>query len=466
VNRIAYLDLVGGVAGDMLLCALLDAGETRDPGMGTRILEELAHLPLAHRGARVEPVKRGGIRALLLVDPPGSEGGAGGTLESRGQASAIPELGGHSGDTRSLAEIRALLDGAGLPAAVRDLAARVFERLAAAESRVHGRPIEDVRLHEAGADDAIFDVVGVCLALDALGIDRVESSTVPMGGRGRAIEAGEGGGSLPLIPAPATAELLRGHPVSGPPPFGEATTPTGAALVTTLADRFGPPSAMRIEAIGYGAGSRDPAGVPNVVRVLIGEAAGETAGPPDALNGSELAEDATLERLVVLEANIDDLSPQLIADAAAALLEAGALDSWVTPIVMKKGRPGLVLGALSAPGSVAAVRRAFFETTTTLGVREHDVERTALSRHIDTVTVGGAPVRVKVGLLDGVVVTAMPEHDDLAALARATGPTVRSLADEALAAWRAKNPADDPGRDDASGATPPNANRPTSGDAP
>ena len=462
MNRIAYLDLVGGVAGDMLLCALLDAGETRDPGMGTRILEELAHLPLAHRGARVEPVKRGGIRALLLVDPPGSWGGAGGTPESRGQASAIPELGGHSGDTRSLAEIRALLDGAGLPAAVRDLAARVFERLAAAESRVHGRPVEDVRLHEAGADDAIFDVVGVCLALEALGIDRVESSPIPLGGR-----AGEPGRHGPaLLPAPATAELLRGHPVSGPPPCGEATTPTGAALVTTLADRFGPPSAMRIEAIGYGAGSRDPAGFPNVVRVLVGEATGETAGPPDALNGSELAEDATLERLVVLEANIDDLSPQLIADAAAALLEAGALDSWVTPIVMKKGRPGFVLGALSAPGTVAAVRRAFFETTTTLGVREHDVERTALSRHIDTVTVGGAPVRVKVGLLDGVVVTAMPEHDDLAALARAIGPTVRSLSDRALAAWRAKDPADDPGRDVASGATPPNANRPTSGDEP
>jgi hypothetical protein len=434
VTRVAYLDLIGGVAGDMLICALLDAGETLEPGLGRRILDELAHLPLAHRGARVEPVKRGGIRALRLVDPPGNEGnpdGSGGAPESAGPVAANPELGGHSGPTRSLAEIRAVLGNADVRARVRDRAGRVFERLATAESHVHGRPVEDVRLHEAGADDAIFDVVGVCLALEALGIERVESSAVPMGGREGAIEAGAGGGSLPVIPAPATAELLRGHPASGPPPFGEATTPTGAALVTTLADRFGPPPTMRIEAIGYGAGSRDPAGVPNVVRVLIGEA---------------VAGAATTEQLVVLEANIDDLSPQLIADAAAALLEAGALDSWVTPIVMKKGRPGVILGALAAPGAVAAVRRAFFETTTTLGVREHDVERTALSRRIDTVMVAGSPVRLKVGLLDGAPVTATPEHDDLAALGTATGRTVRSLSDQALEAWRAANAASGPDR--------------------
>ena len=147
---------------------------------------------------------------------------------------------------------------------------------------------------------------------------------------------------------------------------------------------------MRIEAVGYGAGSRDPAGVPNVVRVLIGEAIEEPAAGDDrAAFGSELAENDALERLVVLEANIDDLSPQLVADAAAALLEAGALDAWVTPAVMKKGRPGFVLGALAAPGTAAAVRRTFFETTTTLGVREHHVGRTALPRRIDTVTVAG-----------------------------------------------------------------------------
>ncbi len=410
-------------------------------------------------------MRRGGIRALRLVDPPGSRGGAGGTPESGGhaadRAAANPEPGGHSGPTRSLAEIRGLLDGADVTSIVRSRAGRVFERLASAESRVHGRSVEDVRLHEAGADDAIFDVVGVCLALEALGIERVESSAVPMGGRERDVGARGGDGTPPLLPAPATAELLRGHPVSGPPPFGEATTPTGAALVTTLADRFGSPSAMRIEAIGYGAGSRDPAGVPNVVRVLIGESIEEPAAGDDrAAFGSELAEDATLERLVVLEANIDDLSPQLVADAAAALLEAGALDAWVTPIVMKKGRPGFVLGALAAPRTAAAVRRTFFETTTTLGVREHHVGRTALPRRIDTVTVGGAPVRVKVGLLDGVRVTAMPEHDDLAQLARTTGRSVRSLAHEALAAWRARNPADGTSGDDPSGTKPPNADQP------
>jgi uncharacterized protein (TIGR00299 family) protein len=319
---------------------------------------------------------------------------------------------------------------------------------------VHGRPVEEVRLHEAGADDAVFDVVGVCLALEGLGVDRVESSAVPLGGRNAAGDTDARGGSSPLLPAPATAELLRGYPVSGPPPFGEATTPTGAALVTALADGFGPPPAMRLQAVGYGAGSRDPAGIPNVVRVLVGEAA---------------ASAVTVERLVVLEANLDDLSPQLVAVAAAALLEAGALDAWVTPVVMKKGRPGFVLSALATPGRAADLRRVFFEATTTLGVREHEVERTALPRRIDTVMVAGAPVPVKVGLLDSAPVTAMPEHDDLADLARTTGRSVRSLAHEALAAWRASIAAQDtgdgdavdPGRRDSS-----NAKRPPTGDEP
>jgi hypothetical protein len=400
----------------MVLCALLDAGESIVPGIGRRLLDELALLPLAHRGARVEEVTRAGIRALRLVDPPGD-------------GHHDPASPGHSGPTRSLAEIRAILDRADLSPLVHEAARQIFDRLATAEARVHGRTPEDVRLHEAGADDAVFDVVGVCLALEALGIDRVESSAIPMGGREPGGATGVPETSPPLIPAPATAELLRGSPVSGPPPFGEATTPTGAALVTALAGAFGPAPSMRVEAVGYGAGSRDPDGIPNVVRVLVGEAEDDATG--EAPPGS------SIERLVVMEANVDDLSPQLVADAAATLLEAGALDSWVAPVVMKKGRPGFLLGALAAPEQADALRRVFFETTTTLGVREHPVERTALARRFDTVTVRGAPVRVKFGLLDGTDVTATPEHEDLVALARATGRSVRSLETEARDAWRA-----------------------------
>ena len=434
MSRIAYLDLIGGAAGDMLLCALLDAGESIDPGMSRHVLDELARLPLAHRGARLEEVTRAGIRALRLVDPPGPTPDAQAADVTGGVGA--PGFATHSGPTRTLGELHALLDQAGLSPLVRNGAGNVFDLLASAEARVHGRPVQEIRLHEAGADDAVFDVVGVCLALEALGVERVESSAVPFGGRSPDEPVVDGApgvrqGSPPLVPAPATVEMLRGCVVSGPPPWDEATTPTGAALVSTLVAGFGPPPSMQVAAVGYGAGTRDPAGIPNVVRVLVGEPA------PQPSTGFATDAASAPGQLVVLEANLDDLSPQLVADAAAALLDAGALDSWVIPVVMKKGRPGFVLGALAAPDQVDALRGVFFEATTTLGVRAHRVDRTALERRIDTVTVSGWPVRIKVGLLEGAAVTATPEHDDLASLARATGRSVRSLEDEARATWSA-----------------------------
>jgi uncharacterized protein (TIGR00299 family) protein len=384
VTRLAYLDLIGGVAGDMLLAALIDAGADRNAIFGS-----LARLRLQHRGPEAAVVTRGGVRALHLSGTPATDQ-----------------------EPRSLTEIVAILDGGDLPDSIRARAVDVFERLVNAEARAHGQPPEAVRLHEAGDDDAIFDVVGVLLALADLGIEEIISSPVPLGG-------GRDGDGM-AWPGPATLELLRGLPVAGPPPGSEATTPTGASLVATLAGSFGDAPSMTLERTGYGAGTRDLPGPPNILRVLVGE---------------RTAARWNVEHSVrVIEANIDDLSPQLVADAAQALFDAGALDVWQTPIQMKRGRLAVTLSALANGSAVEAIKETFFRTTTTLGVREYAVERSVLEREVRVVEIRGERVRVKVGRLGGAVTTTMPEHVDLARLAERSGFPVRQLWDEAVAA--------------------------------
>jgi uncharacterized protein (TIGR00299 family) protein len=384
VTRVAYLDLIGGVAGDMLLAGLIDAGADAE-----MVFETLQGVGLAHRGARVETVVREQIRALHLVGTPATHNAP-----------------------RTLGEILSIIDAGRLPPDVSQRAVAVFRRLVAAEARVHQQPIESVTLHEAGDDDAIFDVVGVLLALRSLGVDEVVSSPIPLGS-GRSLDG------MPW-PGPATLELLRGLPVSGPPPGGEATTPTGAALVASLSNSFGGAPALTLERTGYGAGTRDTPGTPNLLRVLIGEAA--------------QAPWAVERGIRVIEANVDDLSPQLVADAVEALFAAGALDVWQTPIVMKRGRLAVTLSALVAPDAADAVRQTFFRTTTTLGVREHAVERAVRAREVATIKVRGAAVRVKRGHLGDRVVTAMPEHADLEQVARHSGLPVRQIWTEVIAA--------------------------------
>jgi uncharacterized protein (TIGR00299 family) protein len=388
VTRVAYFDLIGGVAGDMLMAALIDAGADAH-----RVFEALARLDLEHRGPLAVEVTRGGLRALHLRGTPGT----------------------HQ-EPRTLAAILAILDRGDLPSQVRASAEDVFRRLVDAEARAHGRPPESVTLHEAGDDDAIFDVVGVLLALADLGVDEVVCSPVPLGS----------GGSRQGFPwpGPATLELLRGLPVSGPPPRSEATTPTGAALVATLATSFGDAPSMVLERTGYGAGTRDPSEHPNLLRVLVGQ---RTARP------------WKVERDVrVIETNLDDLSPQLVADAARALFEAGALDVWQTPIQMKQGRLGVTLSALASGSMTEAVKAAFFRTTTTLGLREYPVDRAVLEREIRFVEVRGERVRVKLGRLAGEVSTTMPEHADLERLAERTGVAIRQLWHEAMSAAEAE----------------------------
>ncbi|OGO57461.1 MAG: hypothetical protein A2V84_12045, partial [Chloroflexi bacterium RBG_16_70_13] len=282
----------------------------------------------------------------------------------------------------------------------------VLSRLGDAEARVHGVPVAEVQLEELGADDTLVDVVGVAAALDALDVGTIAVPAVPLG-RG----------------ARATLELLRGfdvRPPQAPDELPEPVTPTGAAILTALGEPVPEMPEMRLEAVGVGAGARDPAGVANVVRVLLGTPTGAAAGG---------------RRLVVVEANVDDLSPELVPDAIEALLQTGALDAWSTPIVMKRGRPALTISALCEPEDLAAVRRAFFEHTTTLGVRVHGVARPELERRVVEVELaeGGPAVRVKVAYLDGRAVSAKPEHDDVVEAARKLDRSVRAVHEAASA---------------------------------
>ncbi|HVC83915.1 MAG TPA: nickel pincer cofactor biosynthesis protein LarC [Solirubrobacteraceae bacterium] len=397
MNRLAYVDAIAGVAGDMLLGALLDAGA--DPGYVRRGLAALALDGLALETAAT---RRHGIAA------------------QRVSVLSAPERDVH----RSWADVRDLLDGAALPPRALERAHAVFAALARAEGRVHDVAPETVRFHEVGALDAIGDICGIVLALEDLEIDELACSPLPAP-RGLT-EAAHG--RLPL-PAPATLELLRGAPLYGVDIGVELVTPTGAAVVAALAVEFGPLPAMHLQAVGYGAGTRDLKELPNVVRVLVGER--------DRIAGG----DGVREDVLLIETNLDDLSPELVPDAAERCFAAGALDVWVSPAQMKKGRPGIVFSALARPADERAVAEAILRETTTLGVRVSPARRWELAREWISVEVDGEAIRVKLGFLDGQAVNASPEHDDCLAAARRTGRPVKELWGAALAAAATRVPA-------------------------
>ena len=389
MTRVGWLDLGNGVAGDMLLGAVVGAGV---PLAGIAAALEPLRLPIT---LRAEDVRRGGLRAVRVV------------VEA-------PEAGQPA---RSWSDVRRLLDR--LPEPLRTSAVEVFGVLARAEAAVHGVAEEDVHFHEVGALDAVADVVGVCAGMAALRLDRLVASPIALGG-GTARTAH---GTIP-VPGPAVLALLEaaGAPGRGGPDEVELATPTGVALATTLAAGFGPMPALRPTATGTGAGTRDPAGRPNVVRLVVGEEA------PAAL-----LEDLDTTTAVVLEANVDDLDPRAWPLVLAALLDAGALDAWLTPVLMKKGRPAHVVAALAGRAEVARVRDVLLRETTTLGVRETTVARHALRRTFGTVDVDGQPVAVKLGwAADGSVVNAMPEWEDVARAAAALGRPVKQVLAQAL----------------------------------
>jgi uncharacterized protein (TIGR00299 family) protein len=324
---------------------------------------------------------------------------------------------------RTWRDVERLLAGAGLHEDVRSLAHDVFARLAEAEGRVHGVPAEDVHFHEVGALDAIADVVGVCAGMVHLKAERVVVSEVSVGGG----TVGTEHGRLP-VPPPAVVELLRGVPSSGGPVALELCTPTGAALLTTLADDWGVQPPMVVDRVGVGAGARDPDGHANVVRVLLGERGGHEprAGGPSSGDSDAVA--------VLLETNIDDLDPRLWPGVIAALLDTGASDAWLTPILMKKGRPAHMLSVLVSAERAGVVRREVHRQTSTIGMRAQTVGKHELAREMTTVEVEGHQVAVKVARWGADVVNVQPEFEDVAAAARALGRPVKAVMSAAVAA--------------------------------
>jgi uncharacterized protein (TIGR00299 family) protein len=380
--RTLYFDCFSGAAGDMLLGALLDAGASAGD-----VDAAIASLGIPGVTLQVRDVRRGALRATK-VDV------------------VAPE----SAERRGPREIEAILRAGPLPDEVRELALRTFDLLAKAEAAVHGISPEEVHFHEVGAVDAIVDVVACAAALRSLRVERVVVSALPSGSGTAETEHGP----VP-VPAPAVLELLKGAPIEGRGEH-ELVTPTGAALLRAVANEFGPIPPMTVWATGYGAGSRDT-DVPNVVRVLVGEATGTGAG-----------------RLMEISANLDDMSPELLPHALEQLLAAGAADAWITPVIMKKGRPGFVLSALAGAADADRVVDVFLRETTTFGVRMHEVEREVLERSWTEVEVEGHPVRVKVGRRGHAIVSAAPEHDDARRVAKATGMPLKQVYELALRA--------------------------------
>jgi pyridinium-3,5-bisthiocarboxylic acid mononucleotide nickel chelatase len=404
-GRLAWFDCFAGIAGDMVLGALLDAGADE-----ARLRDGLARLPIDPFELVVEPAERGGIGATRVRVRPA------GTRHAR---------------LRKWGELRGSLDGAELPAAVLARALATFERLALAEGRVHRRRPEDVHFHELGAVDTVVDVVGAALLLDQLGVEEIWASPVALGsGPPRPARPGSHG-PLP-VPGPAVLELLRGVPVRGGGVAAELTTPTGAAILAASASGFGELPPVTVASIGYGAGSREHAEVPNLLRVVLGDRVTTRATSPAQAGGEEQA--AGGDTALVLEANIDDMTPELAAWAVERALAAGASDAWLTPVQMKKGRPGVLLSVLCSPGTEAALRALLWRETPTLGVRGVPVRKWMLARRLVEVEVPGGRGRVKLGLDGQRVVNLAPEFADCAAVATATGTPLKEVMARAQAA--------------------------------
>ncbi len=384
--KIAYFDCPSGASGDMILGALVDAGAPFDA-----LERELAGLGV--QGYRLErrEVMKAGFRATKV------------------DVRLHEESGDHPHPERTLAAILALIEGSRLAPSVKDHAARIFRRLAEAEARVHGTTVDRVHFHDVGAVDAIVDVTGACIGLHLLGVEAVHVGALPVGG---GFVQGPHG-RIP-VPGPATAELLKGFPTLDTGVRRELVTPTGAAVLTTLAAGAGAMPAMRVRAVGYGAGTMD-LDTPNVLRLFIGETA--VAAPT--------------ETILQVETTIDDMTPQLYEPLLERLLEAGALDVFLTPVIMKRSRPGVMLTALCEPGRVADLSRVLFEESPTIGVRWTAYQRERLDREIVQLTTAYGPVGFKVSRLEGRVITVTPEFEEVRRIARDKGLAVREVLEQA-----------------------------------
>jgi uncharacterized protein (TIGR00299 family) protein len=396
---IAYFDCFNGAGGDMIVGALVDAGAD-----GNELTEKLAGLGVGGYSLSIEKINKQGLAATrfhVQLDP----------------AQKQPH--------RHLKHVLAVIEAAKLPASVKEKASAIFTRLAQAEAEVHGTTIEKVHFHEVGAVDAIIDVVGAVLALEMLGVTRVECSRVAVGSG--TITCSHG---VMPVPAPATALLLQGVPIEAGVEAGELTTPTGAAVLRSLSDSFGPIPSMTTYATGHGAGSREGKYAPNVLRVMIGHPL-----DPDAVKQD--ADGTDTDTVTVLETNLDDATPQIIGYCMERLLEAGALDVFSVPIQMKKNRPGVMLCVMCEQGTEPAMEAILFAETPTLGIRQKWMMRAKLRRRQETVETPFGPIRVKVGEREGGL-TATPEYEDCRVAAKRNNVPLQTVMEAARAAFGAR----------------------------
>ena len=431
VTRVAYLDCFSGISGDMFLGALIDAG------ISPQIFERTAAALNIGATLEISRVNRSGISATkadVIVN-----GEKDSPRASRARMSdphehshphqhdrKHPQSHEHKREHhhgRGLNEICQIIGKAGLNETAKRAAIQIFEKLGAAEARIHNVPIEEIHFHEVGAADALVDIVCAAVGAEALGVDEIVCSPLNVGGG--TVQCAHG--TFP-VPAPATVELLKGAPVYSSGIEAELVTPTGAAIVATLVKRFAPFPALKIETSGYGAGARDLPGHANVLRITVGEVIADI--------GADRGVRATrAETITVLEANLDDLNPQVFGYVMDRLLGAGALDVFGTPVQMKKNRPGTLLTVLSKPEDADQLEKIIFAETTTLGVRRREETRQVLARRWQTVSTRFGDIRIKLASMNGTITNYAPEYEDCRRIAEGMKVPLKTVMTEALEAY-------------------------------
>jgi uncharacterized protein (TIGR00299 family) protein len=389
--KIAYFDCFSGAAGDMIAGAMIDAGLDFE-----FLKSQLATLNLPEKNLELKTseTKRAGLLALRFIP-------------------VIKEEHHH----RHLEDIKKIINNSSITDKAKQTAIAIFDRLAQAEATVHGKDPNDIHFHEVGAIDSIVDIVSAAIGLDAMGIEKVYCSPLAVGGG--TVKSAHG--ILP-VPAPATAELLKCVPTVGGPIDKELLTPTGAAILTTVAESFGAMPQMKIEATGCGAGTLDSEQIPNVVRLLIGQTVDESQASADSV--------------CLLETNIDDITPELIAAASQKLLAVGALDVWTTPIMMKHSRPAITLSVICLPADAVKLEQIIFEAGLTFGVRRQIMQRSKLTREFKAVATRFGNIKIKFGRLAGKIVNAKPEFADCEKAAAIHNVSVKEVVESAMLAYK------------------------------
>ena len=387
--KIAYFDCFAGAGGDMIVAAMLDAG------LDVEFLKaQLATLGLKNLDIKLTETRRCGLRALNFVP-------------------IVPQ----QRQQRNLQQITKIISQSKISERAKETAITVFEKIAQAEAAVHGKDPNDIHFHEVGALDSIVDIVSASIGLEALGVDKVYCSALSVGGG--TIKCAHG--PMP-VPAPATAELLKGIPVIGGPGQYELLTPTAAAILTTVVDQFCPLPSMKIEAVGYGAGSLESEEFPNVLRLILGRTVAEDLANTDSV--------------CLLETNIDDVSSELTGSIADKLLKDGALDVFSTPIYMKQSRPAVQISVICKLEDAQQLEQILFEQGLTFGIRKQILQRSKLAREFVTVRTEYGEIRIKTGTLCGEIVNAKPEFSDCRLAAEEHNVSVKAVLDAAIAAYK------------------------------